>query len=118
MSGGRAMDRMHAVERSGGEPADATWTGSAIFAIAATGCTRQEKMQLDLSTPPQHLPSGQMLVAVTQSGLMLAADSVGGNPPISSTATTEATNLRRVIGHAGAHVMRHGQSRVRLAKSA
>lgn len=102
------MDRMHAVERSGGEPADATWTGSAIFAIAPTGCTRQEEMQVDLSTPPQHLPSGLMLVAVTQSGPMLAADGAGANPPMSITAINEATNLRKVIGHAGAHVMRPG----------
>ena len=102
------MDRMHAVERSGGEPADAIWAGSASFAIAATGCTRQEEMQVDLSTPPQHLPSGLMLVAVTQSGLMVSADGAGAIPPMSITAISEATNLRRVIGHAGSRLMRPG----------
>lgn len=49
-----------------------------------------------------------MLVAVTQSGLMLAADGAGADPPMSITAISEATNLRRVIGHAGAHVMHPG----------
>lgn len=68
-------------------------------------------MHVDWSTALQH---SLMLVAVTQSGLTLAADSVAGNPPMSIvTAISEATNLRRVIEQP-----EPGQSRLRLARSA
>lgn len=101
VSGARARDRTHAVERSGAGPANATWTVSAIVPIAAVGCARQDDMQVDWSTALQHLPSGLKLVAVTQSGSRLAGDTGGASPPTSSTAISKAMNLRRAIECAG-----------------
>lgn len=102
MSGGPATDPAHAVERSGAGPADATCTVSAIVPIAAEGCARQDDTQLDSAVAPQHLPSGVMPAAATQSESRLARDA-GGSPPMSSKAISKAMNLREAMEWAGSH---------------